>query len=109
MYLPKHYTSKYCFNTTFIVWHVSISINQKKISYKNIKGKYILISGNKVVHTWCLGILEQIFLALFVLSDGGGEGGDIPTPFEDWRRVLTTSNGHVTTAPAVPATLQKKE
>lgn len=54
--------------------------------------------------------MEQIFLALLVLSDGGGgdDGGDIPTPFEDWSRVLTTSKGHVTTAPAVPATLKRR-
>lgn len=29
------------------------------------------------------------------------------TGLEDWRRVLTTSNGQVTTAPAVPAILSQ--
>lgn len=55
--------------------------------------------------TWCLGILEHTLGALLASLPGGGCVG-VPTPLEDWRRVLTTSNGQVTTAPAVPAILK---
>lgn len=56
--------------------------------------------------TWCLGILEQTRLVLVALSEGGGWDGGTPTPLEDCSLVFTTSKGHVTTAPAVPATLK---
>ena len=50
---------------------------------------------------------------LFVHPFVGGfedlDGGNSKPELDDCRRVLTTSRGHVTIAPAVPAVLKNKE
>ena len=51
--------------------------------------------------------LDTPLLMVSLVSEG--TEGEVPNPeFEDWRRVLTTSKGHVNIAPIVPPILERK-